>query len=401
MAINLITLVYGADPTCIDPCSDTDGGINYYEQGTVLYDGESKTDSCVDCTGVCPPNDQNCVTCGTVVEYYCDNDDIGSQTYVCPNSCLDGACLISCYNNNQCSDDEFCELTHCAAETGQCIGVPDACPHDFDPVCGCDGNTYDNDCLRLKEKISKNHDGACENANLPPVIDGVGGPSQLDVNEVGTWSVTAHDPEGGYLSYSVDWGDNAPDSVKTDVAGSQTTTFTHSYSEAGSYAVKFTVTDDSGQSATTSLSVSIGGAPRCSLEGETCSGIANLQCCDGLACKLDGNYPDAGGVCQIPCSNTGDCPQINCIRAPCPEYTCVSGFCEKHTCGNGLCEFGETELNCPQDCACSDTDGGQNYFVKGTVSYGSEKKTDSCAYCTGDCEPDDQNCVVASGRTRH
>jgi len=42
-----------------------------------------------------------------------------------------------------------------------------------------------------------------------------------------------------------------------DVVGSQTATFTHSYSEAGSYTVGFTVTDDRDQSATTSLSVSV------------------------------------------------------------------------------------------------------------------------------------------------
>jgi hypothetical protein len=32
-------------------------------------------------------------------------------------------------------------------------------------------------------------------------------------------------------------------------------------------------------------------------EGEFCGGIAAFQCEEGLTCKLDGTYPDAGGVC--------------------------------------------------------------------------------------------------------
>ncbi len=28
-----------------------------------------------------------------------------------------------------------------------------------------------------------------------------------------------------------------------------------------------------------------------------CGGIANIQCPAGYTCRLDGNYPDAGGVC--------------------------------------------------------------------------------------------------------
>ena len=33
-------------------------------------------------------------------------------------------------------------------------------------------------------------------------------------------------------------------------------------------------------------------------EGKFCGGIAGLPCPGGYRCKLDGNYPDAGGVCQ-------------------------------------------------------------------------------------------------------
>ena len=33
------------------------------------------------------------------------------------------------------------------------------------------------------------------------------------------------------------------------------------------------------------------------LESQFCGGIAGISCPEGYTCKLDGNYPDAGGKC--------------------------------------------------------------------------------------------------------
>jgi|SRR5437867_1058055 Kazal-type serine protease inhibitor-like protein len=66
-----------------------------------------------------------------------------------------------------CDKGLFCELP-----TGSCffpigLGVctkrPGACARirDFRPVCGCDGKTYPNDCVRRMRGVSKSHDGAC------------------------------------------------------------------------------------------------------------------------------------------------------------------------------------------------------------------------------------------------
>ncbi|MFA4827169.1 MAG: hypothetical protein WC596_02895 [Candidatus Shapirobacteria bacterium] len=33
------------------------------------------------------------------------------------------------------------------------------------------------------------------------------------------------------------------------------------------------------------------------VEGRFCGGIAGILCSEGYECKLDGNYPDAGGKC--------------------------------------------------------------------------------------------------------
>ena len=93
--------------------------------------------------------------------------------------------------------------------------------------------------------------------NLPPVIDGLTAPSQLKVNETGTWTIKAHDPENGVLSYSVDWGDTVKTPLSSSAVGTQTTTFTHSYSQIGTYTIAFTVTDDKYQTARTTTTVNV------------------------------------------------------------------------------------------------------------------------------------------------
>ncbi|MBI2100789.1 MAG: hypothetical protein HYT47_02115 [Candidatus Vogelbacteria bacterium] len=104
--------------------------------------------------------------------------------------------------------------------------------------------------------------GEGQGGNLPPTISGVSGPTTLNVGQTVTWTVQASDPENGPLSYSVIWGDEV---TVAPMAGSpatsavqQTAAFTHSYARTGTYYPKFKVTDNVGQSNSTSLSVVVG-----------------------------------------------------------------------------------------------------------------------------------------------
>ncbi|MBI2100370.1 MAG: hypothetical protein HYT48_03485 [Candidatus Vogelbacteria bacterium] len=94
-----------------------------------------------------------------------------------------------------------------------------------------------------------------------PVINGVSGPTSLGVGVSGEWKVIASG--SGVLSYSVIWGDeglygSGMGSSGVTRSNTQTATFNHTYNQAGVYKVGFTVTNESGQSTQTSISVRVG-----------------------------------------------------------------------------------------------------------------------------------------------
>ncbi len=99
--------------------------------------------------------------------------------------------------------------------------------------------------------------------NKPPVVSSFSGPVQLAVNEIGTWKITATDPENGSLKYTIVWGDEwamadaASRSMAPQASIQQNSSFTHSYSRAGNFTVALTVTDSSGKEARTTATVQV------------------------------------------------------------------------------------------------------------------------------------------------
>ncbi len=105
-------------------CTETDGGKDYYLKGKmtgILYPGmpgeqiigeESLIlDVCSRDNNAYYENDNN-----SLFEFYCDGEKILSTTYVCPNGCVDGACVPECLIDYDCYSGEKCLNKVCVKE---------------------------------------------------------------------------------------------------------------------------------------------------------------------------------------------------------------------------------------------------------------------------------------------
>ncbi|MBA2542143.1 MAG: hypothetical protein H0V17_21055 [Deltaproteobacteria bacterium] len=85
-------------------------------------------------------------------------------------SCKDGGCLAQACGGLAglaCADGQFCnyapeEICGAADGMGTCTPTPEFCTEQFDPVCGCDDQTYGNACEANAAGVSVISQGACE-----------------------------------------------------------------------------------------------------------------------------------------------------------------------------------------------------------------------------------------------
>jgi hypothetical protein len=150
-------------------CEASRAGTGISDQGACRTNAKCTTSA--DCASdeYCPPSAgiQVCVkrplACVNQLSVVCGTDDVQYG-----NACLAaqgganvrkaGICVLNCGSDDDCADNEYC--TSCTG--GTC--VPKSATVDFcqvrDPVCGCDGVTYD--CTaETKGQVAIRHAGEC------------------------------------------------------------------------------------------------------------------------------------------------------------------------------------------------------------------------------------------------
>lgn len=123
--------------------------------------------------------------CDTILGYWWDGTECRSlsgcactsagceelfATNVACRAALSGCVTCGTVDHVQCGEGEYCRkrgtFSPCgpiiADQHGTCVPIPESCDPMSEPVCGCDGTTYDNPCLVRAAAELIDHRGACE-----------------------------------------------------------------------------------------------------------------------------------------------------------------------------------------------------------------------------------------------
>jgi hypothetical protein len=138
-------------------CGAVDGGPGGCTSNEQCGAGQYCAGAGCGTAGTCAPRPQVCAeiyapVCGCDGRTYsneCSAQGAGARV-ASRGECASGDAGVdagpaTCTTNEQCGAGRFCAGTGCGTP-GTCAGRPEACDLSYSPVCGCDGQTYGNDC---------------------------------------------------------------------------------------------------------------------------------------------------------------------------------------------------------------------------------------------------------------